>query len=297
MLYLGLICLLLAATAAFLAGKLVLLYRGLQELNQGVSFCLNQDTNTLLRVSCRDKRLGQFTDALSRQLAQLRRQRQRYQQGDMELKEAVTNLSHDLRTPLTAIFGYLELLRRQNLAAPSNQYLAQIENRCEAMKQLLEELFQYSVILSGQEEPQQIPVSLNSMLEESLAAYYAAFTNRNITPTISMPETTVTAYGAPKLFSRIFSNILSNILKYSDGDFLVTLTSAGEITFSNPASGLSTVEVQRLFDRFFTVETGRSSTGLGLSIAKLLTQRLKGSIWADYRDHWLTISLKFPLEK
>ncbi len=165
------------------------------------------------------------------------------------------------------------------------------------MKQLLEELFQYSVILSGQEEPQQIPVSLNSMLEESLAAYYAAFTNRNITPTISMPETTVTAYGAPELFSNLRSNILSNILKYSDGDFLVTLTSAGEITFSNPASGLSTVEVQRLFDRFFTVETGRSSTGLGLSIAKLLTQRLKGSIWADYRDHWLTISLKFPLEK
>ena len=297
MLYLGLLCLLLAGLAAFLVGKLVLLYRGLAQLNQGISFCLGQDTNTLLRISCRDRRLRRFAAALNQQLTQLRQQRQQYQQGDLELKEAVTNLSHDLRTPLTAIFGYLELLRRQNLTAPASQYLTQIQNRCEAMKQLLEELFRYSVILSQQQKPERKPVSLNGMLEESLAAYYAAFTSRGISPTVSMPEQPVLALGDAKLFSRIFSNILSNILKYSDGNFQVTLTPSGEIAFSNPASKLSAVEVQRLFDRFFTVETGRSSTGLGLSIAKLLTQRLGGDVSAEYREGWLTIRLKFPLSK
>ena len=294
MLYLGLACLLLAGMTAFLLGKLMLLYRGLKALQDGVELCLSQDTNTLLRVPSRDKRLCRFANALNQQLTQLRRQRQRYQQGDVELKEAVTNLSHDLRTPLTAIFGYLELLRRQHLAPPSSQYLEQIENRCQAMKQLLEELFRYSVILSGQQQPQRKPVSLNGMLEESLAAYYAAFTSRGIAPTVSLPPTPVQALGDPKLFARIFNNILSNILKYSDGNFQVTLTSAGTITFSNPASRLSAVEVQRLFDRFFTVETGRTSTGLGLSIAKVLTQRMGGNISADYREGWLSIQLQFP---
>lgn len=294
MLFLGLVCLLLAAATLGLSLKLCLLYRGLTELEEGVAFCLSQDTNTLLRVSVRDARLCRFAHALSKQLAQLRRQRQQYQQGDQELKEAVSNLSHDLRTPLTAVFGYLELLRRQNLPSPSSQYLAQIENRCQAMKQLLEELFRYSVILSGQQQPQRKPVSLNGMLEESLAAYYAAFTSRGIAPTVSLPPTPVQALGDPKLFARIFNNILSNILKYSDGNFQVTLTPAGTITFSNPASRLSAVEVQRLFDRFFTVETGRTSTGLGLSIAKVLTQRMGGTIAADYREGWLSIQLQFP---
>ena len=297
MLYLGLVCLLLAGLAAFLVGKLVLLYRGLAELSQGISFCLDQDTNTLLRLPSRDKQLRRFAHTLNGQLARLRSQRHRYQQGDLELKEAVTNLSHDLRTPLTAVFGYLELLRRQDMPETCRAYLAQIENRCQAMKQLLEELFRYSVILTNQQDPNFQPVSLNGMLEESLAAYYAAFTNRSIAPKVSLPEPPVLALGDARLFSRIFSNILSNILKYSDGDFLVSLTPAGEITFSNPASGLSAVEVQRLFDRFFTVETGRSSTGLGLSIAKLLTQRLKGEITAEYQEGWLTIRLKFPLAK
>ena len=295
MLFLGLVCLLLAAATLGLGLKLWLLYRGLTELEEGVAFCLSQDTNTLLRVSVRDARLCRFAHALSKQLAQLRRQRQQYQQGDQELKEAVCNLSHDLRTPLTAVFGYLELLRRQNLPSPSSQYLAQIENRCQAMKQLLEELFRYSVILANQQEPDLKPVSLNGMLEESLAAYYAAFTGRGIAPSVSIPETPVLALGDPKWFSRIFSNILSNILKYSDGDFQVSLTPAGEIAFSKPASKLSAVEVQRLFNRFFTLETGRSSTGLGLSIAKLLTQQLRGEIDAEYREGWLTVRLKFPL--
>ena len=150
MLFLGLVCLLLAAATLGLSLKLCLLYRGLTELEEGVAFCLSQDTNTLLRVSVRDARLCRFAHALSKQLAQLRRQRQQYQQGDQELKEAVSNLSHDLRTPLTAVFGYLELLRRQNLPSPSSQYLAQIENRCQAMKQVLEELIRHSLTFANQ---------------------------------------------------------------------------------------------------------------------------------------------------
>ena len=152
MLFLGLVCLLLAAATLGLGLKLWLLYRGLTELEEGWRSACPKTPTPYCGSPFGTPRLCRFAHALSKQLAQLRRQRQQYQQGDQELKEAVSNLSHDLRTPITAVFGYLELLRRQNLPSPSSQYLAQIENRCQAMKQLLEELFRYSVILANQQE-------------------------------------------------------------------------------------------------------------------------------------------------
>lgn len=93
--------------------------------------------------------------------------------------------------------------------------------------------------------------------------------------------------------NRIFSNILSNALKYSDGDLRVTMDESGVITFSNSANSLDPVTVGRLFDRFYTVETAHNSTGLGLSIAKLLTERMGGTIRANYQDGNLNITVSF----
>ena len=91
--------------------------------------------------------------------------------------------------------------------------------------------------------------------------------------------------------SRVFSNLLNNAAKYSDGDLEIALTESGEITFSNTAKELSAVEVEQLFDRFYTVEAARHSTGLGLSIARSLIQRMGGSIAAEYGDERLTIRI------
>ena len=92
----------------------------------------------------------------------------------------------------------------------------------------------------------------------------------------------------------MFDNILSNAAKYSDGDLTVTLSPDGSVTFSNHASALSRVEAARLFDRFYTVEAARDSTGLGLSIARLLTEKMGGSIDAAYSGGRLTIRVAFP---
>ena len=144
-------------------------------------------------------------------------ERNRYQQGDTELKESVTNISHDLRTPLTAICGYLDLLSQEALPEQARRYLGFIKNRTTAMKQLTAELFRYSIVRSTEtEQPEQL--TLNRVLEESLASYYAAMCQKQITPVISIPEQPVRRYLEPTALTRIFENILSNVLKYSDGD-------------------------------------------------------------------------------
>ena len=94
--------------------------------------------------------------------------------------------------------------------------------------------------------------------------------------------------------TRVLSNLFSNTLKYSDGDLQVTLQENGRILFANSAQALSKVDVSKLFDRFYTVDTSRQSTGLGLSIAKILTEKMQGTITAQYDSGKLLIVLDFP---
>ena len=277
-----LLCALLGVLVLALLGKVRTLTRSMEEICDQMEDRLEGDTNNLLTLSTRDPHARRLAARLNAQLRLLRQQRRQYLNGDRELKEAVTNISHDLRTPLTAICGYLDLLDRQAHAPAVARYLDQIQNRVEAMKALTEELFRYSV-LASKETWEYTDVLLNQVLEESLLAHYGALTQQGITPQLDR-----------KAVSRVFSNLLSNALKYSQGDLRVTLTEAGEVTFSNRAPDLTPVMVGRLFDRFYTVETGRSATGLGLSIAKLLTEAMGGTIQAEYHGETLTLRLSFP---
>ena len=226
------------------------------------------------------------------QLRQLRSQRHKYLNGDRELKEAVTNISHDLRTPLTAICGYMDLLEKEEKSEAVTRYLSLIANRTEAMKQLTEEFFRYSVILSAA-EMQLEAVSINGALEESIAAFYGALTLRGIVPEIRITETPVLRRLNRGSLSRVFGNILNNALKYSDGDLEIQLRQDGEIIFSNTASKLDDVQVGRLFDRFFTVEAARNSNGLGLAISKTLVEQMGGVITARFQDSRLSIHIQF----
>ncbi len=155
------------------------------------------------------------------------------------------------------------------------------------MRALTEELFRYSVLTATADELHTEPVCLNDVLEQSLAAAYGALSARGITPSVQLPEEKVIRPLDAAALRRVFDNILSNVAKYSDG----------KVTFSNRASALSRVEAARLFDRFYTVDSARGSTGLGLSIAKLLTEKLHGTISADYENETLRIGIAFPTEK
>ena len=291
--WLELICAALGVTALLLLVKIHLLRRSAEEIRREFSLRLEQDTNTLLSISSRDKAMGRLAAEINTQLRLLRRERQRFQQGDRELKEAVTAVSHDLRTPLTAICGYLDLLEGEEKSGAAERYLGLIRNRAEHMKDLTEELFRYSLLLSPQAVTPS-PVCLNRALEESLAAYYGALTERGIVPEISIPDVPVTRALDSGALSRVFGNILSNALKYSAGDLSAVLDPSGTITFANSAPGMTPVLAERLFDRFFTVETGSRSTGLGLSIARRLTEQMGGTVSAVCEGGVLTVKLQFP---
>lgn len=277
----------------FFLVKILLMRKSIREITTGFSDRLTADTNTLIDISTRDRYIGRLAASLNDELRILRKQRHKYLNGDRELKEAVTNISHDLRTPLTAICGYLELLEREEKSPEVSRYLAFIENRTQALKQLTEELFRYSVILSGEEQSRE-PVQLNGVLEESIAGFYAALTGRGITPRIELPETPVIRRLNRAALSRVFGNILNNALKYSEGDLDIRMDGTGAITFINTAKELDEVQVGRLFDRFFTVEAARNSTGLGLAISKNLVEQMGGTIAAQYHHGKLSVRIHFP---
>ena len=289
-------CLLLLAVL-FLLFYLLLLRRSIREAANELEEKLRTDTNTLISVSGGDRAVRALAAQLNKQLRALRKERLRLQNGSAELTAAITGVSHDLRTPLTAICGYLDLLEQEPQTATSERYLAVIRERTDAMRGLTEELFRYSVIAGTIEELHPESVCLNDILEQSLVGFYGALTGRGITPKIQMPEQEVVRELDVAAMRRILDNLLSNAVKYSDGDLCVFLTDKGEIIFSNHAGGLDSVQVKRLFDRFYTVETARQSSGLGLSIAKLLTEHMGGSITATYHNGKLSVSVIFPQSK
>ena len=286
------ICGVFAVIIAILVIKIRMMQKSMDEICACLAEHLSSDTNQLITVSSGDRYVRHLASEIAKQLTELRRQRRQYINGDRELKEAVTNISHDLRTPLTAICGYLELLETEEMTDNTKRYLEQIANRTEALKALTEELFRYSIISSVSALSYE-KVNVGRVLEDTLISFYGAFEQKNITPNISLPDSVIIRSLDKSALSRIFGNIISNAVKYSDGDFSVTMMDTGEITFSNTASELSSVDVGKLFDRFYTVDSARKSTGLGLSIAKLLTERMGGSISADYKENMLSITLSF----
>lgn len=279
-----------------LLAKIYFLRKSAQEIAQTFRDRLAADTNTLISISTCDRSMQKLAAEINILLRELRKQRHRYQQGDLELKEAITNISHDLRTPLTAINGYLDLLEREEMSETVWRYVSQIQNRTEVLKHLTEELFRYSVVSSSQElKPERMDVV--RALEESLLSFYAVMQEKGIQPDIALPEEPVYRKLDAGAVSRVFANIISNALKYSDGDLFVAMDKDSNITFTNTAHNLDVVTVGRLFDRFYTVEANRNATGLGLSIAKMLVERMDGSISAQYDSGKLKILLRFPMEK
>lgn len=274
--------------------KIYLLKKSAREIAAEFADRLQTDTNSLIGISSRDKDMRNLADSVNRQLAILRREHLRYTQGDSELKTAITNISHDLRTPLTAICGYLDIIKKEEKPEKISGYLAIIEDRAALMKSLTEELFKYSVIVSENGDGKPEDVVINSVLEDSIMGYYAALSEKGIEPSVHITEKRITRRLDRGDLARVFSNLIGNALKYSDGDLTISLDDDGVISFSNTAASLDGVDVGRLFERFYTVEAARGSTGLGLSIARTLVERMGGTIAAEYSDNTLCIRIVLP---
>lgn len=309
----------LLAVIVILHCRIAALHMAMREIGEELAEKLETDTNTPITTGSRDGAIRELAENVNGWLRTLRDKRHRYEQGNRALQEAVTNVSHDIRTPLTAICGYLELLEQEEKSETAERYLAVIRNRTAELKKLTEELFVYATVVPadiatevkcdegvingagtvdakalhgtrvfGQDENYE-DVEIGEALEESILAYYGALQERQITPEVFTPDTKIVRRLNPKALSRIFANVLDNAVKYSDGDLQIRLSEDGEITFSNHAANLDEIQVGRLFDRFYTVENAAQATGIGLSIARILTEQMGGRIAAQYADGVLTI--------
>ncbi len=219
--------------------KIHLLQKSAREIERAFSEKLITHSNTLIDISSNDKYMRRLANTINNQLRILRRERQKFQQGDLELKNAVTNISHDLRTPLTAICGYLDLLEKEEKTEAASRYIHIIRNRTELLSQLTGELFRYSVILTSEEPLKTEPVVLNHLLEESIGSFYTVLKASNITPYITMPDEKIIRCLDSAALARVFSNLLNNAVKYSEGNLYITLTKTGEICFKNPTTKLT----------------------------------------------------------
>ena len=288
------LCVALAIALIVAVIKNIMLKKSMVEIYEDFERSIKEDTNVQISISSSDKTARQLAKAINLQLSELRKIKLQYSQGDRELKEAITNISHDLRTPLTAICGYLDLLEKQELSEDTERYIEQIRNRTEVLKQLTEELFRYSVISSTPALTYE-KINLCRILEESLISFEGTMQQANIAPEIQMPNAPVWRVLDASAVARIFGNLINNAIRYSDGDLSVCMDAVGRISFINTAKELSTVEVGKLFDRFYTVDSARKTNGLGLSIAKTLVEQMNGSITASYESGKLNITIFFPL--
>lgn len=272
--------------------KIFYMRKAIREIKRGFSEKLYTDTNTPIMLSSYDKLVSSLANDINVELKELQKQKHRYIQGDKELKNAITNISHDLRTPLTTICGYLSLLDKEEKSEHIARQLSIIKNRTFALKQLVEELFRYTTIISDTENSVYTETVINNVLEDCISSYYAIFKEKGITPNINLCEQIIVRSVDKTALLRIFNNVIDNAIKYSEGDLTISLFENGKIVFSNHTSDLNEIQIGKLFDRFYTVNTARKSTGLGLSIAKALIEKMDGNISADYSNNVLSIIIK-----
>ncbi|MCR4961520.1 MAG: HAMP domain-containing histidine kinase [Lachnospiraceae bacterium] len=274
--------------------KIVAVRKSVRNLRTDFSAVSGLDSNIILGVTGRDKEICRLVSSMNEVLVRLRESHNKYMLGDAELKTAITNIAHDLRTPLTAICGYLEIAMKKDMDDELRKYLSIIDERAVYMKGLTEEMFEFSILSSGEVTEEKQEIFLNRMLEDCVMNYYPALMERGIEPVVEITESRVVRSLYPSYTERIFNNLISNALKYSAGDLEISLSEDGVFTIANSAPSLSGVEVGKLFDRFFTVENARKNAGgLGLSIVKTLAARMDCALKARYEEGRLIIEIDF----
>ena len=285
---------LLAAMIALIV-KVVLLRRAFTEIDEQVKDHIDGTNSSSFQLSTADPSARHLANTLNDELQELHKERVFLQDGDRRMKENVTAISHDLRTPLTAINSYVDLLAEETDEAKRAEYLDRIKDRTSELKDMTSELFKYSVSADTQYDSQLSAeeIDLQRIIEDSLLSFYNEFASRGITPTASFPPDRVTRNCSRKTMMRIFDNIFSNVAKYASTTLSVSLNSDGVVTVTNDAPGLTPVQVSKMFDKYYTVSDGASSTGLGLSIAKDLVGSLGGEITAEVNEGMLTVRIVF----
>ncbi|HAT4139939.1 TPA: HAMP domain-containing histidine kinase [Clostridium perfringens] len=255
-----------------------------------------------LRLSLPNKNIENLIVEINTLIDDKRKMENIYKEKDKELREAIANMSHDLRTPLTSIMGYVYLLNDDKLDKEERkEYLKIIEKRSLVLNDLITNFYGLSRIQADQYEIKLEPVNLELVLGEIIAAFYETLDYKFGEPEINIEEGLGPVLGDKQALNRIFTNLIENIIKHGEGEVKISLKKKNKyivMEFSNKAEELESKDVNRIFEKFFTKDRMRTgqNTGLGLAIVKLLVEKQGQKIEAKKVGNRLVINIIWSLE-
>lgn len=283
-------------TTLFCVGRIVGYKRQINHICRQIAFHRQHESNIMITNNIYSKEAKQLVELLNKWIIHERKLTESYNQKEEQIKETISGLSHDIRTPLTSLDGYCQLLATTDDPDQSQRYLAIMSDRIESLKNLIEELFQYAKLQIQSPELVLENIDLNQVIFDTVFSFFDDFSQNDIKPNLELKDYPVFIMGDESSLKRVVQNIVKNTLEHGFQDFTVKLAEAGDLIhlqFSNTAHNLDQINIDQVFERFYKGDSARqkSSTGLGLAIAKQLIERMNGSMSAEINGNVFTLSI------
>lgn len=285
------IVIILTIVIAILMVCLINMKLNIKGMAKDLRFINSEETNATIRTSTSDKDIIDLSKAINENIECMNELRKKVSNEETKIVATITNLSHDLRTPLTSILGYTQLFQKEELNEKQKEYIKVIDERIKHLRGLVDELYEYSLSYN-EKEIELEKVNIAPLLEETLLLFYNDFNNKNYNVDFKIEEEIIKIIDV-NMVKRVFYNIISNALKYGKDFFKVEYINDTFI-FSNVVVNTDIIDVEKIFDRFFTVAKARNngSSGLGLAISKKIVEDLGGSIKASLSNNILSVYIK-----
>lgn len=279
----------------------VLLHKEIKSITCQLNKINSIKTNSKVLLSLRDKNLEKLALEINKTLEEKRKTETEYKKIDLELRQAIANMSHDLRTPLTSIMGYIQLIEDESLPInEKKEYMDIVKKRAKSLQALITSFYDLSRLEAKEYKFEFKSLSLPNILCDIIASFYNDFINKGIEPAIDIDQKAAMVIADENAVRRVFSNLIQNMIKYGEKSVFISLKQQDNfiiIVFKNDAPNLSVEDASHLFERFFTVDRTRNgnNTGLGLAISKQLLQQMGHEISAELLDGKLGITIKFKM--
>lgn len=292
-----LICVL--SLALFYTGiMMVRLRRQIREICRQLAFHKRESSNQEIRIEVHTKEILMLQDEINELFTESRRLEIEYKKADETLKNMITNISHDIRTPLTSVDGYFQLLCETESEAEKQKYAEIIRSRLTSLSTLLEQLFTYVRVQNHGLQMELVSCDMKQLLCENLFSFYEDFKQRGMEPVVYLTEEEVFVKLDANSFSRVLQNVLKNTLVHGSETIMISLEKKGQsvkLNIKNNTYEEHSDSPDMVFERFFQGDKARNhhSSGLGLCIAKELVEQMNGTIHAYYQDSFFGIEMEF----
>ena len=274
--------------------------RQVKDICRQLAFLMKHDSNMLIHREFGLGGIGMLSDRLNDLLELRRKEKQYYQEKETLIADTYTNLSHDIRTPLTSLDGYFQLMEACENVEEQRCYLNIIHERIHSLNEMLEELFMFTKLKNESYRLELTSCCINRILKETVFSYYDDWVRREIQPDIQITEEQLYIDGNKQGLSRIIQNVIKNGLDHGEKKIRIVLKreqNRAVLRISNQVIASEQIDIEHVFDRFYKADAARSktSTGLGLSIAREFVRRMNGEIGAKIEENEFIVEMSFPI--